>query len=508
MAKQNLVVVAVIVSIVAMISSAPANVPQLISFQGKLHDASGNPLTGDYQITFRIYNVESGGTAIWTETSNVSCTNGLYNVILGMTNPMDLGFDGDFWLSAQVSGDEELAPRYRIVSVPVAIRAAVADSAHRVSWNNLTDVPAGFADGTDNEGAGGAGGGWVDDGTVIRLETETDKVGIGTDTPLGMLHVGSYNVEPDTRGIYARMRSSGDNAYKGIEGYVSDGSGSNFGIMGAATGSGKNYGIYGTASGSDSSWAGYFNGDVHVSDKVGVGTRSPLTNQHVQASSVSLTSGALHADNFILEDENAILGLYSNEAGIAGSAITFGEVTGGALTDKWAMVRETAVGGKGLRMTYGTNKDQFNNTTVMYLDDSGDVGIGTRSPDAKLGVEGDLKVTGAYKGNISSSSGSDGAPFPRPAYDSAWVPINQGEDLILTHGIGGNRDNYVVDMQFRHSSGVNIYGLGYEVYEGYGGNTYRFGAYWAYLNTSSIKVHRGSSDDLAAEVRIRIWVYN
>ena len=27
------------------------------------------------------------------------------------------------------------------------------------------------------------GGGWTDDGTVVRLTTDTDKVGIGTTTP-------------------------------------------------------------------------------------------------------------------------------------------------------------------------------------------------------------------------------------------------------------------------------------------------------------------------------------
>ena len=153
MLRKNWDAMAVTVFMLALANITSGDVPQLISFQGKLHDNVGNPLTGSYDITFRIFNIESGGTPLWTETVNVSCDNGLYNVILGLSTPMNLGFEGDYWLSVQVTGDDELVPRYRIVSVPVAIRAAVVDSALRVSWNSLVDVPSGFADATDDIGS-------------------------------------------------------------------------------------------------------------------------------------------------------------------------------------------------------------------------------------------------------------------------------------------------------------------------------------------------------------------
>lgn len=38
-------------------------------------------------------------------------------------------------------------------------------------------------------GGGGGGGGWTDDGTVVRLDTDADEVGIGTVTPDAKLHV-------------------------------------------------------------------------------------------------------------------------------------------------------------------------------------------------------------------------------------------------------------------------------------------------------------------------------
>ena len=137
---------------------------------------------------------------------------------------------------------------------------------------------------------------------------------------------------------------------------------------------------------------------------------------------------------------------------------------------------------------------------------TGNVGIGRTNPDAKLEVDGDLKVTGAYKGNISSSSGSDGAPFPRPAYDSSWVAVVLGSEVTLTHNIGGNVDNYVVDLQFKNTVfffGVNTMGYGMLYMEGnWAGATY------SELTTTSIKVHRVDADIYAPEVRVRIWVYN
>ena len=147
-----------------------------------------------------------------------------------------------------------------------------------------------------------------------------------------------------------------------------------------------------------------------------------------------------------------------------------------------------------------TNRDD-----IVIRHSTGNVGINTSGLDAKLEVGGDLKVTGAYKGNISSSSGSDGAPFPRPAYDSGWVAVAQGSEPILTHNIGGNVDNYVVDLQFKDTVmgfGVNTLGYGRFYFGGWGGASYY------QLTTTSIMVTRGSSDPYAPQVRVRIWVYN
>src|SRR5512137_25435 len=61
------------------------SVPQLINYQGKLTDASGNPIAnGSYALTFQIWDASSGGTRLWEETqSSVAVTSGLFSVLLG-----------------------------------------------------------------------------------------------------------------------------------------------------------------------------------------------------------------------------------------------------------------------------------------------------------------------------------------------------------------------------------------------------------------------------------------
>jgi hypothetical protein len=92
--------------------------------------------------------------------------------------------------------------------------------------------------------------------------------------------------------------------------------------------------------------------------------------------------------------------------------------------------------------------------------------------------------------------------FPTPHWNSGWYTIAQGEAKTWTHNLGGNVDNYVVDMQFKGPSGGihhEHYGGGYDNIGGW------YGAYWHSLTTSQIKVFRASGDWAVEQVRVRIW---
>lgn len=108
-------------------------IPHLINSQGMLTDNSSNPLTGSFDITFKIYDDASAGAKRWEETqAGVTVTNGLFNVILGSVTPVDLNFDQNYWLDITV-GAEHMPSRLRLLSVGFAYRAWKADTANYAS---------------------------------------------------------------------------------------------------------------------------------------------------------------------------------------------------------------------------------------------------------------------------------------------------------------------------------------------------------------------------------------
>ena len=69
--------------------------------------------------------------------------------------------------------------------------------------------------GTWQAAPGGGANGWVDDGTVVRLETSMDNVGIGTDSPNAAagLHIERGNEAATTYGLYVRNTNTGTMGY-------------------------------------------------------------------------------------------------------------------------------------------------------------------------------------------------------------------------------------------------------------------------------------------------------
>lgn len=158
-------------------------------------------------------------------------------------------------------------------------------------WNNLTNIPAGFADGIDNVGAGLTlpyAGSTSSSGTAFSISNTGSGWGIYGSSATGF---GVYGRETSSgnygylgsggAGVYGRNGSSGNygqlaDGTRGVYGYGNNGDGvygyspsAGYGVHGA---SGSSYGVYGrnTSSGNygylgGSNYAGYFNGDVKVS---------------------------------------------------------------------------------------------------------------------------------------------------------------------------------------------------------------------------------------------------
>jgi len=90
--------------------------------QGSLQKSSGKPFdNGFHAITFKLYEVEDGGVAIWTEDQpKVLVESGLYEATLGSIVPLRLPFNKRYYLGIAVNGEDELSPRAIIGNAPYA----------------------------------------------------------------------------------------------------------------------------------------------------------------------------------------------------------------------------------------------------------------------------------------------------------------------------------------------------------------------------------------------------
>lgn len=108
--------------------------PQTMHFQGYLKDSSNDPVDGNVDIVFALYDVSTGGSALWTETHNaVPVTDGVYSVVLGSSTPIDLAFDTTYYLGVKVGADSEMTPRQELASSAYAMKAKRNVNIHEIS---------------------------------------------------------------------------------------------------------------------------------------------------------------------------------------------------------------------------------------------------------------------------------------------------------------------------------------------------------------------------------------
>jgi hypothetical protein len=93
-----------------------------MSFQATFGDDQGNPLTGMYDVTFRIYDAPAGGDLMWEETQSIDVSDGLLDAELGSVTPFNIAFDKQYWLGVEIGSDGEMTPRFKLTSAPYAFR--------------------------------------------------------------------------------------------------------------------------------------------------------------------------------------------------------------------------------------------------------------------------------------------------------------------------------------------------------------------------------------------------
>ncbi|MCD4813093.1 hypothetical protein K8S19_05320 [bacterium] len=116
---------------------ALAAIPNVINYQGRLTNHSGDPYAdGTYAMTITLYNdpvASSPSNVIGSEVHSVDTKNGYFNIQIGAaSSPMDLSsfdFNEEYYLGITVNPDTEMTPRKKLTSVGYAFRARNATSA-------------------------------------------------------------------------------------------------------------------------------------------------------------------------------------------------------------------------------------------------------------------------------------------------------------------------------------------------------------------------------------------
>ena len=138
---RKLLALAIIVIFTLAASPCLSGIPHLINYQGMLTNDEGVPLSGSFDLTFRIFDDSTSGVQKWAETQyGIMVTDGLFCVNLGDSTAIDLPFDENYWLEIEVGAYGSLSPRTRIVSVGYSYRAEKADTAdYALAGTGVTD---------------------------------------------------------------------------------------------------------------------------------------------------------------------------------------------------------------------------------------------------------------------------------------------------------------------------------------------------------------------------------
>jgi len=192
----------------AAAAHAQTTVPSQVSFNARLVDTTGAPVSGVHRLQFTLYTAPTGGTNQWQETYSTAnfASDGTISLGLGSSTALTPAILSGAQLYLEISVDGTvLSPRVSVVSVPYAIRASTAGSADTAATLG-TLTPAQVQQRVTGTCASGSAVSAVNaDGTV-----GCQPVAAAVDLTIGRL---ATNAGTSCKDIKTRMPSAMDGLY-------------------------------------------------------------------------------------------------------------------------------------------------------------------------------------------------------------------------------------------------------------------------------------------------------
>lgn len=341
----------------------------VFTYQGELNQ-SGQAVDSTIPMSFRLFDSSVGGAQVGSTVTmaGVDVVDGLFQVGLDF-GAVATGTTG-LWLEIQVDGFV-MNPREAITASPYSLqtRGIHVNSAGDVGIG--TDVPDADVEVREDDAS-------------IRVRS-TNGVNTARVELMGML-------PSPAGGVFSSLR------------FLDSLGGARFGIQHDSA----FFTEYLTLTTPD-----HPSGLVRISEDglISIDDVPSIATVHVTDRDIGVYNDGMLNETLALEDNDAVLGIYSSNTGSFGSALVFGESTGNALNDKWGMVRTTTNTDPELRVTYGTDTNYAQNPTALAF-----VPGGIKYSDGSVQTTAARGLNGSW--DLSLDAGLFGGPSipDEPAY--------------------------------------------------------------------------------------------